>query len=277
MVKESILDYVIYNSKIYSSAEINISKSEKKSIYEVIRIIEGIPLYLEEHITRLRKSAQILNENIDKSDKELTYEIIKLIEINKEYNGNIKILCIGDEEGFGNIYLYFIRSFYPSKEMYEEGIHTILYQSERKNPNVKTFNQHLRQMINIELKEQNAFEALLVNDNNQITEGSRSNVFFVKDEKLFTSPANDVLLGVTRSKIMELCKMQDIGVVQRKIAVDSLKEYDAAFITGTSINVLPIKSIGNISFNSSKNDIIIKVMGIYERDKTDYIKKRKNI
>lgn len=272
MIKEAVSEYLIYNSKIYSVEDADIEADTKKdSIYEVIRIIDGVPLYLEEHLDRLRKSAQLIDLKIDKSDKELINEMKKLIEINNGYNLNIKILCCGDGERIKDIYLYFIKSFYPPKSMYEEGISTILYKTERENPNAKTFNGQLRKTINLQLQERNAFEALLVDHNDEITEGSRSNVFFVKGKSLYTSPANKVLLGVTRTKIIELSRLNDIDIVEKEISLSDLREYDGAFITGTSTGVLPIKNIDEIEISSPKNDIIIKVMGIYERDIKDYI------
>lgn len=277
MVKEAILNYYIYNSKVYSTKEIEISsKVSKASIYEVIRIIDGVPLYLQEHLDRLRKSAELLGVGIDKTDKELIEEIMKLSEINNEYNLNIKLLCLVGEKGIKDICLYFIKSSYPSKETYKKGVHTIIYESEREKPNAKTFNKQLRQRVNKQLREKQAFEALLVNNNRQITEGSRSNVFFVKDEKLFTPPSNKVLLGVTRTKIIELCRQNNIEVIEQGIEVDSLQKYEGAFITGTSINALPVRSIDGIKFESSKNNTIIKVMEVYEKNKDDYINRRKN-
>lgn len=278
MIKEAILDHLIYNGRICSTKEIETSKDTKRaSIYEVIRIIDGIPLYLEEHLKRLIKSADLLNIKMDKSYEELTDEIKKLIDINNEYNLNVKILCLRGDKKVEDIYVYFIKSFYPPESMYKEGINTIVYESERKNPNAKTFNKQLRQNISIELEKRNAFEALLLNNDDEITEGSRSNVFFVKDEKLFTPPSNEVLLGVTRSKIIQLCRLGNIDIIEQEISLDSIEEYDGAFITGTSVNVLPIKNVDEIKFNSSRNDTINKVIGIYERDKKDYINKRKNI
>ncbi|MCT4563088.1 MAG: aminotransferase class IV [Maledivibacter sp.] len=278
MVKEAILDYLIYNSRVYSTKEIDIwPNTERVSIYEVIRIIDGIPLYLEEHLERLAKSAKLLNVKLNRTYEELTDEIKKLIEINDENNLNVKILCVAEGGEVEELYIYFIKSFYPPELMYREGIHTIAYESERQNPNAKTFNGSFKKGIAIELERRNAFEALLVNNDGQITEGSRSNLFFVKDEKLFTSPAHEVLLGVTRSKIIELCSQSSIDIIEQEISLDSISKYEGAFITGTSINVLPIKNIDGIGFDLSKNDIINKIIEIYEKDKQNYINKRRNI
>lgn len=276
--KEAELLYLIYNGEVYSIEEINMENKVKEiSIYEVIRIIDGTPLYLEEHLDRLRKSCELLGVKIDKTDEELVSVMMRLIEINEGYNLNIKILCSGMEKKIDDIYMYFIKSYYPPKSLYKEGIHTILYRSERENPNAKTYNKQLREGIDEELKKRNAFEALLVNNNGGITEGSRSNVFFVKDNILFTSPPSEVLLGVTRTKIMELCRLNAIKVIEEEVSSDNLRKYDGAFITGTSTNVLPINAIDNIKFNSSQNDLIIKVMRIYEEDKNDYINQNSKV
>lgn len=272
MGKEAILDFLIYNDRFYSIEKIDPSKGmERPSIYEVIRIIDGIPLYLEEHIKRLRRSEKLTDININMTDDKIIENIYKLMKKNKEYNLNIKILVNSN----GDIYLYFMKSFYPPKDMYREGIHTIFYETERENPHAKTANKKLREIIAKKRERENAFEALLINDKDQITEGSRSNIFFVKKEKVFTPPAEKVLLGVTRRKIACLCKENNIELIEENILVKDLKEYAGAFITGTSIDVLPINTIDKLNLDSGKNDLIKKIMGIYEEDKKNYINKRK--
>ena len=66
---------------------------------------------------------------------------------------------------------------------------------------------------------------------------------------MFTSPADKVLLGVTRAKIIEL--IRDMGAVlhEESVAADGIEEYDAAFISGTSPAVMPIARIGNVTFD----------------------------
>lgn len=278
MENESILDYVIHNDKICSVNEVNLIEELKKpSIYEVIRIIDGIPLYLEEHLERFRKSARLTGIKITKTDEEIVNKIYELIKINKEYNLNIKILFNNSLHGKGNIYFYFVKSLYPLKTMYKKGIHTIFYRTERENPNAKTANKELRELIARAREKEKAFEALLVNSKDQITEGSRSNIFFVKNGKLHTPPSEKVLLGVTRTKVVELSKLNNIDLIEKDILVDDITKYDGAFITGTSINVLPIKSIDKTILNSQNNDLVKHIMGIYEQDMKNYINTRKEL
>jgi len=275
MENEGILSYLIYNERVYPTTQINPLEIVKgSSIYEVIRIIDGVPLYLEEHLTRLRNSAKIINVNLKKTDEDIVKDIYRLIKENNEMNLNVKILFGNFDGTKEDVFLYFIKSFYPPQEMYRQGIHVILYESERKNPNAKTSNRELREAINKKREEKKAFEALLVNHLGNITEGSRTNVFFVDEENIYTPPSEKVLLGVTRTKILELCDAHNIKVIEEDISLNHLHKYKGAFITGTSINVLPIKTINNIEFNSPNIPIIKRLIKIYEGDVLEYIRKK---
>ena len=114
MKPEAIKKFYMINGQLESTANTEIFKKiEKSPIYEVIRVIDGIPLFLEDHLERMRKSAYIINYKIERKDKEIEKDIKKLIIQNKVENLNIKLLCV-DIEGMGQVFLtYFIESFYP--------------------------------------------------------------------------------------------------------------------------------------------------------------------
>ncbi len=277
MKNQVISEYLIVNSEIIEAQGFDLAEYTKgNSIYEVIRIINGIPLYLEEHIARLRKSENLLGVTLNKTNQELMHEVKQVIKKNNIHNQNIKIICSNLEEKEQHILLFGINSYYPPKLVYQKGIKTILYRAIRHNPNIKANNINQRQMINQELKNKNVFEALLVNDANQITEGSRSNLFFVKGDKIFTSPADKVLQGITRMKLLEVCNLNNIEVIEKNIEVDSLNDYEGAFLTGTSINVLPIQKIDGIFFNSSRNSVIVKLMQKLEKETIHNLETKKN-
>ncbi|MCT4617899.1 MAG: aminotransferase class IV [Marinisporobacter sp.] len=274
MKSEAFLDYYIYNGKEYTTEnKEGFSKIIAPIIYEVIRIIDGVPLFLEEHLERMRKSATLLDVLIEKSDEAIKNEINRLIEINNCKNMNVKLLCsnLKEEQDF---FVYFIKSYYPEDEVYEKGIHTILYDSERENPNAKVINTSFREHVNEKMKKHNAFEALLVNKEGIITEGSRSNMFFVKGEEIFTAPPKDVLLGVTRNRIMKVCKDLKIPVKEEAIGIDDIKNLTGAFMSGTSVNVLPIRSIDESHLDSIHNEIILKISKGYIQEMKNYIDAR---
>lgn len=196
----------------------------------------------------------------------LDYEEFKdsidlLIRENPYRNLNIRISYLYDEKPL--TLFYFIESYYPTREEFRRGIHTVTLKMERSNPNAKLYQKELRDEVTRLIKEKNAFEALLVNHDGTISEGSRSNIFFVKGNKLITPPDSSVLLGVTRSKVISLCEDNGIEIEKRIIRLDEIGGFDGAFITGTSNDVLPVKTIDDRVYNSPDNDLVKRVSELY--------------
>jgi len=129
--------------------------------------------------------------------------------------------------------------------------------------------------VKVLLKETGAFEALLVNRENCITEGSRSNIFFVQGGKVYTAPAQDVLVGVTRMMILNLCRQLHIELIEKAVPVQEIPKMDGAFMTGTSVNVLPISKIDEHPLPSVANSIIHMIAAEYEKLMWDYVRDRK--
>lgn len=267
-----IKDYMVYNGNTVSVKDFEYDRTRKfPGVYEVIRIIDGVPLFVEKHISRFKSSAKLLGFEIQVTDAVLIEHIRKLIDSNKCNAGNVKIIINNLDKPVQDNYLFFIKSKYPTSTDIENGVPTILFYGERNNPNAKTTDLSLREKINLEISKNNVYEALLVNRDNEITEGSRSNVFFVKNDKLFTSPAKDVLPGVTRGCIMDICTDLRYEVSEKTVNVDSLGEIDGLFITGTSPQVLPISYVDDIKYSSSTNLIINEIRKAYENLVKDYI------
>lgn len=274
MKKEAIKDYFIVNGEIVKVENSNVfAEIEKPSIYEVIRIIDGIPLFAEEHLERIYESAKLIDYNIDVTSNEIKDLIKKIIVKNDVENLNIKLL-FGESIKREKMFLvYFIESFYPPEGYYKDGIHTILYEHERENPNAKVLITSFKDQVSKELDKNNAFEALLVNSSGDILEGSRSNMFFVKNDKVYTAKSANVLLGITRKYILKICKKLNIEIVEESIKVDDIQKLQGAFMTGTSVDVLPIATIGNIKLSSTDNEIINAIKDSYKIEMKNYINK----
>lgn len=238
----------ILNGKIQTSDTFDNSMIyEGHSIYEVLRMINGNPIFFDDHMERLRTSTN-LQKKISLADStELKKAIINLTKTDKRKEANLKIV-FNYKEGSDNYLVYYIESLYPTEEQYKKGVKGTLFKAERKDPESKVINHKLRSAIYHKLMMEGAYEALLVNDDNCITEGSRSNVFFIKDNALYTAPENLVLSGITRKYILEICRENNIKVIEKCINSNDISEYDALIMTGTSPMVLPYNSLGKIQF-----------------------------
>lgn len=272
MKKEITEEYFIQNGIVINKNSRKLSFDKVNNIiYEVIRVIDGVPLFMEEHMERLSKSASFLNHDITNILDAIVMDTKKIISLNNNPEKNLKILVYNIENPIPDYYIFFIESYYPNKELYQIGIKTITYKAVRDNPNAKVINNDFRKNVNICINENNAYEALLVNEADEITEGSRSNVFFVKNNSIYTSPGKDVLLGTTRKKIITICKELGIKVIESPITIEFLKKCDGLFITGTSPKVLPISQVDDMKFDSPNNRIVLKIKESYDSLIKEYI------
>lgn len=263
--------FFLYNDEIKNKEEsLEDISYEGKSIYEVIRIIDGKPLFLEPHLKRMENSCKITGLKIWLTGDEIKNRIKKLVEVNKAYIGNIKIIFNFSRE---NVFVaYFSKHFYPPLKYYETGVDTIFFHGEREDPNAKVINTAFREKVNEKIKENNVFEAILVDNKGNITEGGKSNIFMIKGKNVITAPVGDVLPGVTRDVIIKICRDMGFEVMEEKINYRQIEKFDALFISGTSPKVLPIKRVENIDFHSPENKVLISIMNAYDHEMEKDIK-----
>ena len=197
---------------------------------------------------RLTASVKLQGKEMLADIPALRRAIITLIRSDKKKETNLKIV-FNYNNGTDNFLVYFIEPAYPTAEQYRNGVKGILFNAERKDPESKVINHKLRSAIYHRLILEGAYEALLVNENKMITEGSRSNIFFLKGETLVTAPDNLILNGITRKHILEICSENKMKVELRCVSMNEISEYDAVFMTGTSPMVLPFCCIDDKCFN----------------------------
>lgn len=271
MKQEAVKNYFILNHQLRSTQDMSIfDRITQKSVYEVIKIVGGQPVFFEEHMQRMRRSAALLKVSLPKSDEEVLEEICLLLEKNRCENINVKLIRtrIGGEDYF---LTYFIEPESLSRKEYTRGIHVILFQGERTKPHLKTLGSSFRDRVASTRARTGAYEALLVDDQGNITEGSRSNIFFLKNSLLLTPPARTVLLGVTRKHVMDLCKSIELQVLEELLHREEISSISGAFITGTTVDIAPIRSIDNHTISSMENPHIQNIMRLYSDEVNAYI------
>jgi branched-chain amino acid aminotransferase len=170
---EAVFEYFIHNDNTIKVSEFERYYNDiYPSVYEVIRIMNGVPVFLEEHYERLLNSTKILNFSLKLSLDDMKVKIERMVKLNNIKDYNIKIVFNNLSKPEHDEYYYFIKTSYPSSDQYRIGVETFLYNAERQNPNAKVIYKNMRDQINKLLSEKNCFEALLVNSKNEITEGS---------------------------------------------------------------------------------------------------------
>jgi branched-chain amino acid aminotransferase len=233
------------------------STDQAGAVYEVIRIIKGIPLFPADHLDRFFQSSLIAGRKISFSRGEINEFIYELIEKNDVHIGNILLSCSD------RLRIFYIPHKYPDEQLYLKGIECGVLQGERDNPNVKVFQTHVRQLADEMISNKGVYEVLLVDHLGRITEGSRSNVFFVKSDIIYTPPGYEVLKGVTRNKAIHLANENNIHVIEHDVLLSDLALFDAVFITSTSSKILPVSKVEELTFNPN-NNIVQLLKRVYD-------------
>jgi len=234
--------FILNGSPVPSENFENSLVYEGESVYEVLRAMNGAPVFFDDHMDRLEQSVRntgkspLADRNALKRDIQLLYRSDKKREV------NLKIVFNYNNE-VSNYLVYNIEPIYPTAEQYREGVKGVLCHAERSDPESKVINHKLRTTIYHKLIVEGAYEALLVNNDGLITEGSRSNIFFARDNVLYTAPDELVLGGITRKHLLRICSDLKIPVRFECVKASGYDRFETAFMTGTSPVVLPFNMI----------------------------------
>ena len=240
-----LLNYFAEDENLKSTCDFNpYFIEEGLVVYEVIKVVNQIPLFLEDHLVRFFSSLQLAN--IEKPSVDfIKSSLFQLIESNRMRNGNIRFQVSLPNDRPRKWYAWVSPHFYPTPKQYNEGVDVGTFVFVRKNPELKQWDLSFKQKIDHYLSVNKFYEALLVNNEGKITEGSRSNAFFIRNQTVYTCPSEYALIGVTRKKVIGLLLQLDIDLKEEMVNLNELSTMEAAFITGTSPGVLPIGTINH--------------------------------
>ncbi|MDQ0351753.1 D-alanine transaminase [Alkalibacillus filiformis] len=222
-------------------------------VYEVVRVYDGEAFLLQDHLDRLQYSLNEVEINYDVNQQGLSQLLQQLIEKNKINDGGIYLQITRGvaprnhpypEDTQPVLFAYPLQLSRPLKAQ-AQGITTILQKDFRwLRCDIKSLNLLGNVMTKQKASNANAGEAIFYRDENHVTEGSSTNVFIVKDDKLYTHPADNLILnGITRRYIFHLANQLNIPYEEKVFSLTDLKEADEVFITSTSAEVTPVVEI----------------------------------
>lgn len=249
--------------------------NKDRSVYEVIRLIDGVALFLEDHFDRLLSSARISDIELNMGIADFELAVKKLMKANQQNLGNIKFM-LTKTDGQSHWSLSFIPHSYPVEKQYREGVPTGLLYAERINPKAKVIQRSVREKADQMIADKKLFEVLLVDRNGSITEGSRSNVFFVKGDYFYTAPASMVLSGVTRKNVLNCLNELNFKLIEEAVQGNDVNHYDAVFLTGTSPKILPVNAIDAVSITVD-HPYVTQLMDYYNTKVEEYISHKKRM
>lgn len=254
---------IYINGKFYPESRAKVSVFDHGYLYgdgvfETLRADGGRVFKLDEHLNRLFNSAQTIKLKIPLTKEEIKEAVKETLKKNRLKSAYIRVsLSRGRGElglspkGCSSPNLVIIAKKpkgYPP-ELYQRGVEVITASTRRSSPpmlfpGIKCTNFLWGILAKIEAEQRGAFEAILLNSQGEVTEGTVSNIFIVKESILITPPTYaGILEGITRNCVIELAKKMGIGVKEETITSYDLYTADESFLTNTSLGIMPVVKV----------------------------------
>jgi branched-chain amino acid aminotransferase len=243
-------------------------------VFEGIRAYGGKVFRLEDHVRRLFDSAQAIMLCIPMTQEEMIQAILETMRKNNLKDGYIRPIVT---RGIGDLGLDPLKCsaatvLIITKEwgamygnLYEVGL-TAVTVTVRRNapdalpPNTKSLNYLNNIMAKIEANIKGGNEAIILDAQGRIAEGSGDNIFIIKGDKIFTPYTINNLKGITREAVIELARARKYEVLERDLGLFDLYTGDEVFVTGTAAEVAPITKVdGRVIGNGKPGPITTKL------------------
>ncbi|MBF0361783.1 MAG: aminotransferase class IV [Oligoflexia bacterium] len=268
------------------------------SIYEVAISYNGVVFLLKEHLDRLWSSAEGLYMEIPISKRELANEIMKTLEeIGLDKTCYLRVMITrGEALKFGldcdfsckgnYIIIANEHNGHPQK-FYSEGItlgfaDVIRNDARALNPKIKTGNYLNNFLAYMSVKHKGAYESIMLNADGMVTECSTSNIWIVKDERVYTpAPSIGILLGITRDTVIKLGRRIGIEILEENFTAKEIINADEAFITSTTRMIFPatkiVSDLRDQKIGSgTPGPITLKLLAEYRKFITEYLNLNRN-
>ncbi len=258
--------FYFVNNEIVKASEAKLHVSDLSivrgfGIFDFFRTSSGKPLFMRDHLDRFYRSARQFHLPLPHQPAYLENKVKALIELNGFDESGIKLVLTGgySENGFvpgnPNLLIMVDQLHLPNVICYEEGVRLISYRFIRSFPEVKSTNYLTAVMLIEKCKQAGALD-VLYHDGEIISELTRSNIFLVKDKVLIT-PSEDILKGITRSKVLQLAQ-KEFAIEERKVRLEEVWQADEIFITSSMKRVMPVVAIDDMLIGSGRPGEVTK-------------------
>ena len=251
-----------------------------QSLHYGYAVFEGIRAYktingetkifkAAEHFERLVNSAEAMNMPFHWNTTELidaTYTLLKKNNFQDAYIRPVvyapaNMSFVKNEKSFIVIEVWQMAPFLGDKLLR-------VFTSSFQRPNPKGFKIQAKAaghyvnsiLASQEAKAKGFDEALLTDMNGFVAEAPGANMFYEKDQKLFTPPAGHILTGITRATVLEICNELELPVEEKLFTVEELKKADAAFFCGTAAEVIGWESLDDVMMKKNWNESLSHII-----------------
>lgn len=272
------------DGKIVSADEAKISVFDHGLLYgdgvfEGIRFYQRQAFRLAEHLQRLKYSALAISLNISYSQQELESAIHEVIQAYTEADGYLRLVITRGVGPLGinpaqckrgTVFIIADQTRFVSEQVRQNGSKLIIASTRRLSPDgldprVKSLNYLNHILARLEANHAGADEAILLNAQGHVTEGSTDNIFIIRDGCIVTPPVSDgALEGITREIIFELARDLGYECHARTLAPYDLYTADECFLTGTAMELIPVAEIDGRKIGSCPGNMFQKLLQAFK-------------
>ena len=275
--------FIWFDGKIVHSNEANVHVLTH-TLHYGLGVFEGVRAYetpegtkifrLNDHTERLFSSAHAVDLEIPYSIDEINKAQVEIVKINKLKEAYIRPMCFYGSGSLGlraddlkvhTIVAAWEWPSYMAPEVFEKGIKVKISSYKRERGNLvsrsKVNGNYVISMMALkEALKEGYDEALLLDTENYISEGSGENLFAVKNEELFTPSIDASLDGITRKAIISLAEELGMRVNVKDLSESDITSSDELFFTGTAAEVVPITQVNNLKIGSGRRGKVTEVL-----------------
>jgi branched-chain amino acid aminotransferase len=247
-------------------------------VFEGIRFFNRKPFLLNEHLIRLRKSAQALALKLPYDSQTIADAIEQVINSSANDSGYLRLIVTRGEGALGidptsckkpSLIIMADQLDIVSQHVRKQGAQLIISSirrlpSDSLDPRIKSLNYLNQILARMEAIRAGVDEAVLLNHSGRVAEGTSDNIFIVTDGRLLTPPVTEGALdGITRNLVIQLAQQSGISVAETPLTAYDLYNADECFITGTGAELIPVCKIDGRSMKSCPGPIFIRLEEYY--------------
>jgi len=222
-------------------------------IFDYFRVLEGVPVFAEDHIERLENSMRLMDFQTGLSASDWHAMFYELIKANNVERAGFRVVVTGgfSDDGYSipekkNIYMMLHGLPNDDPALHEKGVSLVSTGYQRDTPEAKTTVYIESMKVQPQLKKAGAFE-ILYHWKGEISECSRCNIFFITPEGILVTPAKGMLKGITRKQVLSLAAEHNLKVEERAVHLEEVPWMAGAFLTATTKGVLPVVKIDDMT------------------------------
>ena len=275
---------IYINGKFYKRKDAKISVFDSSTmlgdgIWDSLRYHNDNFIFLKEHLDRLYKDAKLIDLKIHLTRKKLSEALIKTIQINKmKTDVHLRIIVSrgikstpyqSPKVTISKPTIIIIPEYKkPDIKAYKKGLKLVTVKTIRgpinvQNPQINSLSKLNCILACIEANKKNADEALMFDINGNVATNNSTHFFFVKNNTVFTSTGKYCVTGITRQKIIDLCKKNKIKVKEKNFKLNEVLNADEVFCTGSFAGVVPVNQINKKKYSLKKNPITKELTNFY--------------